>query len=146
MEDIIRTAVSPVYFKNARKWAHSIHKSDEKQYNLDKLEVMTLRTLRMRWAIWMIYCPYANIACDRSVSWVRRQGLLVTGSISIYQILQVSARESRLRSWERTSVQVPSQIAYNIAVAQHKAQQCRYSLTLYKAWVVIELVERSIAN
>ena len=31
-------------------------------------------------------------------------------------------------------------------VAQHKAQQCRSSLTLYKAWVVIELVERSVAN
>ena len=46
MEDIIRTAVSPVYFKNARKWAHSIHKSNEKQYSLGKLEVMTITHIK----------------------------------------------------------------------------------------------------
>ena len=91
MENIVRAAISPVYCKRTHNCAHGIHKSIEKQYSLERLEAMTLRTLKTRWIIWMIFCPYTSIACKWSVCWVCRKGL-ITSSMSICRILEISEK------------------------------------------------------
>ena len=58
----------------------------------------------------------------------------------------VPAYHSILVQTSITAVKANGSKHSSASVVQHKVQHCRSSLTLYKAWVVIELVEWSIAN